>query len=124
LPRVFKVAENVPVPFVSVALAGNAATPSLLVKCTVPAYPVAVAFDASSAVTVKSNAVPAVAFVGAVTEKCVAGPASAGAPMQCTVPEAISLIVITEPIAFEPWLMAIAASLPVAPNCSSVQAAA
>ena len=37
LPVVFNVAENVPAPFVSVALAGNDAAASLLVKCTVPA---------------------------------------------------------------------------------------
>ena len=68
------VAEKVPTPFVSVEFAGNTAAPSLLVKCTVPVYPVAVAFVAVSAVTVKLNAVPAVAVVGAVTEKCVAAP--------------------------------------------------
>ena len=73
-PVVLSVAENVPVPAVSVALAGSTAWPSLLVKCTVPAYPVAVLLEASSAVTVMLNAVPAVAFAGAVTLKCVAGP--------------------------------------------------
>src|SRR5713226_4842334 len=36
-PAVFKVALNEPVPPVSVELAGRAAWPSLLVKCTVPA---------------------------------------------------------------------------------------
>jgi hypothetical protein len=36
LPPVFKVAENVPVPLVSVAFEGSAADPSVLVKCTVP----------------------------------------------------------------------------------------
>ena len=41
-PVVPSVAENVPVPLVNVELAGNVAEPSLLVKCTVPAYPVAV----------------------------------------------------------------------------------
>jgi hypothetical protein len=63
---------KVPTPFVSVEFAGRTAFPSLLVKCTVPAYPVAVALDASSAVTVKLIGVPGVAFAGAVTEKCVA----------------------------------------------------
>jgi hypothetical protein len=72
LPTVFSVAWKVPTPLVSVEFAGNTAAPSLLVKCTVPAYPVAVALDASSAVTVKLIAVPGVAFAGAVTEKCVA----------------------------------------------------
>ena len=41
-PAVFNVAENVPTPLVSVESAGNVAKPSLLVKCTVPAYPVEV----------------------------------------------------------------------------------
>ena len=69
-----RVAEKVPTPFVSVEFGGKTAFPSVLVKWTVPVYPVAVAFDASSAVTVILNAVPAVAAAGAVTEKCVAGP--------------------------------------------------
>jgi hypothetical protein len=41
-PAVFSVAENVPTPFVSVEFAGNVAAPSVLVKCAVPGYPVAV----------------------------------------------------------------------------------
>ena len=36
LPTVFNVAEKVPVPLVSVELAGSAAWASVLVKCTVP----------------------------------------------------------------------------------------
>ena len=36
LPRVLRVAENVPVPPVSVEFAGKVAAPSVLVKCTVP----------------------------------------------------------------------------------------
>jgi hypothetical protein len=36
LPRVFNVAENVPVPFASVESTGSVAWPSVLVKCTVP----------------------------------------------------------------------------------------
>ncbi len=35
-PAVFKVAENVPLPLVSLEFAGNTAVPSVLVKCTVP----------------------------------------------------------------------------------------
>ena len=35
-PRVFSVAENMPVPFASVELAGSTAWPSVLAKCTVP----------------------------------------------------------------------------------------
>src|SRR6267143_6058420 len=38
-PAVFKVAENVPTPFVKIEFAGKTAPPSLLVKCTVPGYP-------------------------------------------------------------------------------------
>lgn len=41
-PAVLSVAENVPVPLTSVEFAGRTAWPSLLVKWTVPAYPVAV----------------------------------------------------------------------------------
>jgi predicted RNA-binding protein with TRAM domain len=41
-PAVFSVAENVPTPFVNVESAGKVAEPSVLVKCTVPAYSVAV----------------------------------------------------------------------------------
>jgi hypothetical protein len=41
-PAVLNVAENVPVPLVSVAFAGSVAFPSLLVKWTVPEYAVAV----------------------------------------------------------------------------------
>jgi hypothetical protein len=69
LPAVFRVAEKVPTPLVNVAFAGNTAWPSLLVKCTVPLYPVAVRLDASNAVTVNVNAVPAVAEAGADTVK-------------------------------------------------------
>jgi hypothetical protein len=36
LPAVFRVAVNVPVPFVSVEFAGSVAWLSLLVNCTVP----------------------------------------------------------------------------------------
>src|SRR5664279_2200915 len=59
LPAVVSVAGNVATPLVSVASAGSVAAASELVKWTVPAYPVAVAFDASSAVTVMLNALPA-----------------------------------------------------------------
>ena len=36
LPAVFSVAENVPVPLLSVELVGNIPCPSELLKCTVP----------------------------------------------------------------------------------------
>ncbi len=75
MPPVLSVAANVPVPFVSVEFAGSVADPSLLVKCTVPAYPVAVLVNASWAVTVRLNADPAVATGGAVTTKRVAAAA-------------------------------------------------
>ena len=45
---VFRVAGKVPTPLVSTMFAGNTAAGSELVKWTVPAYPVAVAFDAVS----------------------------------------------------------------------------
>ena len=41
-PMVCRVAESVPTPLINVESAGKAAAPSLLVKCTAPAYPVAV----------------------------------------------------------------------------------
>jgi hypothetical protein len=88
---VLSVAEKVPTPFVSVEFAGKTAAPSLLVKCTVPVYPVAVVFVAVSAVTVKLNAVPAVAVVGAVTEKCVAAPP----PVVNVAPTAIGVVLVT-----------------------------
>src|SRR5436190_190381 len=39
-PDVLSVTENVPAPLVSVELAGSTASPSVDVKCTVPAYAV------------------------------------------------------------------------------------
>jgi hypothetical protein len=72
-PTVFSVAENVPTPLVSpTSFAGNIAAPSVLLKFTVPPYVATVLFAASFAVTVKLNAVPAVAVAGADTRKCVA----------------------------------------------------
>ena len=72
MPIVLSVAVKVPTPFVNVEFAGNTAVPSLLAKCTVPVYPVAVVFAAVNAVTIKLNAAPFVALDGAATEKCVA----------------------------------------------------
>ena len=91
MPVVLSLAEKVPTPFVNVEFAGNTAVPSLLAKCTVPVYPVAVAFVAVSAVTVKLNAVPAVAAAGAVTEKCVAAPL----PAVNVAPTAIGVALVT-----------------------------
>jgi hypothetical protein len=78
VPAVFNVTENVPMPAVNVASAGSVAAPSLLVKCTVPAYVASGVSEASTAVTVISNAVPAVAVPGAEIVKCVAAAALAG----------------------------------------------
>jgi hypothetical protein len=74
LTAVFSVALKDPTPFVNVLSPGSTAWPSLLVKWTVPAYPLAVLLKASRAMAVKVNAVPAVALPGAPTPKCVAGP--------------------------------------------------
>src|SRR5437762_219964 len=71
-PAVLRVALKVPVPLVRVELTGSVAAPSVEVKCTVPAYPVAVLLNASSAVTVKLTAHPPRAADRAVTVKCVA----------------------------------------------------
>ena len=61
-PATKSVAENVPWPFVRVAFAGNTVPVdvSVLVKCTVPAYPVSVLPAESCAVTVNEKAAPAV----------------------------------------------------------------
>jgi hypothetical protein len=85
-PTVCNTAGNVPTPFSSAEFDGSTAVPSLLVKCTVPVYPVAVVFEAVSAVTVMLNIDPAVAFAGAVTLKCVAAF------------EALTVIVPDEPV--------------------------
>jgi hypothetical protein len=69
LPAVFSVAENVPAPLLSVVAAGKTADPSLLVNCTVPSYPATVLLFASSAVTVKLKAAPAVCGDAATTAK-------------------------------------------------------
>src|SRR5438477_12488995 len=75
VPGALKVALKVPTPFVSVELAGSVAPASLLVKCTVPAYPVAVLSNGSRAVTVKLKATAGVADAGALTAKWVAAAA-------------------------------------------------
>src|SRR4051812_27194705 len=62
--------EKVPPPLDNVELAGSTACPSLLVKCTVPLYPVATLPNGSSAVTPALNDNPAVTNPGALTEKC------------------------------------------------------
>ena len=67
MPAVFKVALKLPAPLVKVEFAGSVAVPSPLLKCAVPVYPVAVLLNWSCAVTVKLNALPAVAEAGAFT---------------------------------------------------------
>src|SRR5439155_23087348 len=67
-PDVLKVAPKPFVPLTNVEFAGNTAVPSELVKCTVPAYPVAVLLNWSCAVTVKFVFCPAVAVAGAATK--------------------------------------------------------
>lgn len=69
LPTVVSVAERTLLPDASVELAGSCARGSVLVKCTVPEYVVTVAFEASSAVTVKLSDVPEGTLSGALTEK-------------------------------------------------------
>src|SRR5437588_779084 len=72
LPAVLSVALKVPTPLASGELAGRTAWPSVLVKWTVPMYPVAVLLFWSWAVTVKLNDTPAVAVAGALMLKCTA----------------------------------------------------
>src|SRR5438067_10773540 len=91
LPAVLSVTENVPVPPVRVALAGRTAWASVLVKCAVPAYPVAVFPYGSLAVTVTPTADPAVAEAGAETVKRVA---AAGLTLTAAlVPEMLPVVV-------------------------------
>ena len=109
LPEVFSVAAKVPVPFESVELAGSTALPSVLEKCTVPAYVVAVLLKESRAVTVKLNGVPVLAVAAAgETENADAAagptgialdvPVSKSAPVTVTVCEA-AVFRVTEAVA-------------------------
>ena len=93
LPPLPNVAEKVPAPFTSVVLAGRTALPSLLVKCTVPAYPVAVLLNGSRAVTVTLNAAPTVAVGGAETVNCVALAALTVTLFEAPVMEAVTVSV-------------------------------
>jgi hypothetical protein len=102
VPVVSSVAENVPVPLVNVALAGSVAEPSLLVKCTVPLYPVAVLLNWSNPVTLKLNEVFWVAEAGAETLKCVAGPGFTVIPAEVPVMEEV-----TVSVAVMVWLPAV-----------------
>jgi hypothetical protein len=109
-PAVFRVAENVPTPFVSVAFAGRVAAPSVLVKCTVPVYAVAVAFVASRAVTVKLNGVPLVAVAGADTAKCVAAAALTAIAPEVPVIDGVTVSVAV--IVCEPAVFSVAENVP------------
>ena len=69
-PAVLSVALKVPTPLLSVELTGSVAAPSVEVNYLGTVLP-----NASSAVTVKLKALPAVALAGALSAKCVAAPA-------------------------------------------------
>jgi hypothetical protein len=101
-PAVFKVAENVPTPFVKIEFAGKTAVPSLLVKCTVPAYAAALLLNGSSAVTVKLSAAPPVAVAGAETTKCVAA-----AALTAIVLDVPAIDAVTISVAVTVWLPAV-----------------
>jgi len=66
-PTIRSVALKVPTPPVRPELPGRLADPSVLLKRTVPAYPVTTLLNASSAVTVKLLEAPAIALDGAAT---------------------------------------------------------
>src|SRR5205809_527007 len=83
-PDVFKVALDEPTPLVKLELAGRLAWRSLLVKCTVPPYPVAVLPKQSLAVTVKEPAVPAV--IGALQPETMNVLAAAGLTVTVALP--------------------------------------
>jgi hypothetical protein len=68
-PAELSVAEKVPVPLVSVELEGKCAAGSVLVKCTVPLYWLAVTPKPVSAVTVIATLWPVTAVLGADIEK-------------------------------------------------------
>ena len=91
IPAVFNTAGSVITPFNSAEFPGNTAFPSVLVKCTVPVYPVAVVFVAVERRHRDIKRVPAVAVAGAVTEKCVAAPP----PAVNVAPTAIGVVFIT-----------------------------
>jgi hypothetical protein len=71
---------KLPTPPENVESAGSMAPASFDVKCTVPAYVVAIALLLSSAVTVTVTELPTVALAGALTEKWVAAAAFATPP--------------------------------------------
>jgi hypothetical protein len=72
VPAVLRIAAKKPMPLLRVEFAGRPARESLLVKFTVPVYPIAVLLSVSRAVTLKDMAAPAVVLLGALTIKCVA----------------------------------------------------
>jgi hypothetical protein len=101
-PAVFKVAENVPTPPVSIEFAGSTAAPSLLVKCIVPTYAAALLLNGSSAVTVKLSAAPPVAVAGAETAKCMAA-----AALTAIVLDVPAIDAVTVSAAVTVWLPAV-----------------
>ena len=110
-PLVFSVAEKVLTPAVSVEFNGKAAAPSLLVKCTVPGYPVAVLPNVSSAVTVKLNAVPLLAAPGAATVKWVA---AAGLTVIAAVVPVIEAVTVSVAVTVcEPAVLSVTEKFPV-----------
>jgi hypothetical protein len=111
LPVVCSVAANVPVPLVNVASAGSDADPSVLVKCVLSLKAVAVLLKGSRAVTVKLNAVPAVAVAGADTEKCVA--AAGETAMVEEVPVKDAFVVSVTVMVWLPAVCSVAENVPV-----------
>jgi hypothetical protein len=110
LPLVASVAPKVPAPFVRPLFAGNVPCASLLVKCRLPAYPVARLLNASSAVTVKLNAPPVVAAAGALTVRCVA--AAAATLIALLTPE-MELLTVSVPVIVRlPAVVNVALSVP------------
>lgn len=99
MPAVNNVSGKVPTPLIKVEFAGRTAEPSLLMKCTVPAYAVAVLLAASCAVTVQLNALPTVSGEAADTMKCVAAPG-----FTTIVPEVPTIEAVTVSVAVMAWL--------------------
>src|SRR5438046_1126456 len=111
VPAVARVAETVPAPRGSVLSAGSVAAASLLVKWTVPAY---VGFrlpNASRAVTVKLNGLPAVADAGALIEKWVVAAAVTSIVLLVPVIELVTVSVAV--IVCDPAVSRVAENVPV-----------
>jgi hypothetical protein len=89
--------------------AGSTAAASLLVKLTVPEYPVNVLPELSIAVTVKLKDVPVVAEAGALTPKCIAPVATL---IELLTPVSVALDVSVAVMVWLPGVLNVAENVP------------